>query len=136
MNMNEAKVLIRGATADDATGILEAHRAAVFGTARFSYPQEILEAWAAIVDSDTTQQLALRITTRAELVAVADAAGEIAGFGSVAPKTSELLAVYVAPIFELAAKAGLIAPARASLALLLEEGPRVRQALMAACARP
>jgi HPt (histidine-containing phosphotransfer) domain-containing protein len=35
---------------------------------------------------------------------------------------------------ELAAKAGLVAPARASLALLLEEGPRVRQALMTASA--
>jgi putative acetyltransferase len=97
--MDEAKVLIRGASPDDARGILEAHRAAVFGTARVAYPAEIVEAWAAVVVPDTVRELALRIATRAELVVVADAAGAIAGFGSIAPDTSELLAVYVAPDF-------------------------------------
>jgi hypothetical protein len=80
--MDEAKVLIRGATPDDARGILEAHRAAVFGTARVAYPAEIVEAWAAVIVPDTTRELALRIARRgAELVVVADAAGAIAGFG-------------------------------------------------------
>jgi putative acetyltransferase len=97
--MEEAKVLIRGATPDDARGILEAHRAAVFGTARVAYPAEIVEAWAAVIDPDSVRQLADRIATGAELAVVADAAGEISGFGSIAPETSELLALYVRPDF-------------------------------------
>jgi putative acetyltransferase len=97
--MDEAEILIRGATADDARRILEVHRAAVFGTARVSYPAEILDAWAAVIDPDNVRQLAHRMATRAELVVVADATDEIAGFGSIAPETSELLAVYVCPGF-------------------------------------
>ena len=71
--MDEAEILIRGATADDARRILEVHRAAVFGTARVSYPAEILDAWAAVIDPDNLRQFAHRIATRAELVVVADA---------------------------------------------------------------
>jgi putative acetyltransferase len=90
---------IRPATADDARGILEAHRAAVLGSGRIAYPADILEAWAAVIDPVSVQQLADRIATRAELVVVADAGGAIAGFGSIDPQTSELLAVYVIPHF-------------------------------------
>jgi putative acetyltransferase len=92
-------VSIRPAIADDARGILEAHRAAVFGTGAAAYPADIVEAWAAVIDSGTVRQLAHRITAGAELVVVADTGGAIAGFGSIDPQTSEVLAVYVDPHF-------------------------------------
>ena len=93
------RIVIRPAIVDDAQGILKTHSAAVHRTASRQYASDILTAWAALLDADNVRRMAGIIASQSELVLVAEVDANIVGFGSIAPKNSELRAIYVHPDF-------------------------------------
>lgn len=96
---------LRPARAEDAEAMLEAHRAAIRGTAAAFYPPAIIDAWAPLpLRDDHVEALARRIENGVEEAVVACAIGAAApvgpsllGFGSFVPERRELRAVYVRP---------------------------------------
>jgi GNAT superfamily N-acetyltransferase len=89
----------RLATPDDAESLIRVHRRAVRSTAASVYPTTVLEEWAPLpVKEAEIAALARRIRVGEEVaVIVCGAAGEVLGFGSIAPGKGELRAVYVDP---------------------------------------
>ena len=94
-----ARFSVRIAVADDADAIVRIHHAAVYDTARASYPPEILDAWAVQLIEESCQTVRREIADPAMIVLVAVSAADIAGFGMVVPAHEELRAVYVHPQF-------------------------------------
>jgi putative acetyltransferase len=96
--MSEIGVLvIRRAVASDAEGILMAHRAAVLSKAARDYAPEILEEWAAKVESERMNQLKLKINDPCYIFVVADMNGDILGFAEAKPADKELTSCYTKP---------------------------------------
>jgi putative acetyltransferase len=88
---------IRHASPEDAAAILEAHRAAIRGSAAEFYSREVIEEWAPVsVPPERVEGFARTIAGGEEVVVVAvDSTGKILGFGSIVPSNDELRAVYV-----------------------------------------
>jgi putative acetyltransferase len=84
---------------EDALPIIDAHRAAVRGTAAEYYSQEIIEEWAPPgAAPERVEGFARAIAAGYEVVVVAvGPSNEILGFGSIVPSNNELRAVYVRP---------------------------------------
>jgi putative acetyltransferase len=83
----------------DARGILEAHRAAIRGTAGAFYSREIIEDWGGLPITDDTVARFIESKGKGEVITVAEHDDEIVGFSEVLPADNELRAVYVAPAF-------------------------------------
>jgi putative acetyltransferase len=90
-------VLIRPAVAADAASMSHVHFEAVRRTAAPFYPSEIIDSWSQVSDERRHEQFRNAIVGDDELFLVAERAGEVVGFGSIVPSSSELRAVYVHP---------------------------------------
>ena len=88
---------IRQATPGDAAAMLQVHLAAVHETAAAHYPAEVLDDWSPGADASRVDLFRQAIARGAETFLVAEDATGIVGFGSLAPATWEVRAVYVHP---------------------------------------
>ena len=95
--MTFASFTLRPAVPGDALSIIDAHRAAIRGTAAGFYDREVIEEWAPIgVSPERIEGFARAIASGEEIVIVAvDSSHQILGFGSIVPSNDELRAVYV-----------------------------------------
>ncbi len=91
--------ILRAGVPDDALSIIDAHRAAIWGSAAGFYSREVIEEWAPIgVSPERVEGFRRAIASGEEIVVVAmDSSGRILGFGSIVPSNNELRAVYVRP---------------------------------------
>ena len=117
MNAHLTKpITIRTAEFGDARAILEVHRSAVLETAARHYDSNTLNAWAASLEDSAIDRMAKIITTKHELILVAQSDERVVGFGSIVPESHELRAVYVHPRFGRAGIGGRLLTALESLA--------------------
>ena len=95
--MTFASFTLRPGIPGDALSIIDAHRAAIRGTATGFYSREVIEEWAPIaVSPERIEGFARAIASGEEIVIVAaDSSDRILGFGSIVPSNDELRAVYV-----------------------------------------
>lgn len=90
-------IVVRPARLADALAMASVHHAAVHGLAASWYPAEVLERWAPPVTLHRAERVYHETQDEGGLHLVAEAAGEIVGFGVVVPETGEIAACYVAP---------------------------------------
>lgn len=93
------RVLIRPAQVDDIVGMADIHYAAVHQLAAGFYPREVLDSWSRLPDERRYQQLRTAIDSSEEILVVAKAGEELAGWGAVVPGVGDLRAVYIGPDF-------------------------------------
>ncbi|MEJ0063721.1 MAG: GNAT family N-acetyltransferase [Alphaproteobacteria bacterium] len=92
-----ASFTIRRASAADAEAIGECHREAIRKRAAGFYSEEIIADWARIPDEIERSRRRGEIANRDWIYLVAEADGEIIGFGIVIPSANELRALYSRP---------------------------------------
>jgi putative acetyltransferase len=90
-------VKLRTATHADVDAIASVHFAAVHDAAMDFYSRDVLDAWSRQPDERRYQQLREAVASPDEFFLVAEDPSGVIGFGSVAPASHELLAVYVHP---------------------------------------
>jgi L-amino acid N-acyltransferase YncA len=88
---------IRPAHPNDATAILHAQREAILSKARRHYPQPTLDSWALGGAPDRVARLEKQIADSDFIVLVAEAGGEVIGYGVAVPSRQRLRALYVRP---------------------------------------
>ena len=88
---------IRKARRDDAKAMVEARRGAILVRAAGHYPPAILDAWAASVTPERIERTQNQMNERESIMLVAEAEGEVLGFGMALPSREELRALYVKP---------------------------------------
>jgi putative acetyltransferase len=95
--MASATFTIRPGIPGDALSIIDAHRAAIRGSATGFYSREVIEEWAPIsVSPERVEGFARAIASGDEIVLVAvDSSDQILGFGSIVASNNELRAIYV-----------------------------------------
>jgi putative acetyltransferase len=81
----------------DAEGIVRVHYAAVHQTASAFYSAEVFDSWSPPPDEARYEQVRRTMTDGRELFLVAEDRVGLVGFGSIAPGSEELRAVYVHP---------------------------------------
>ena len=91
-------MLIRKATENDASAIIQLHFDAVHVTAATDYEQAILDDWSKPVAGRLeAMQEQLRVNAEQTQMFICEADNQIVGFGELAPRTNEVRAVYVSP---------------------------------------
>lgn len=90
-------VVLRPARLADALRIATVHHAAVHALAGGPYTADVLDRWAPEVSLVRAERLFREEQRGGAVTLVAEKAGEIVGFGIVAPADGELRACYVAP---------------------------------------
>lgn len=95
----DRKVLIRKANVDDASSIVSVHFEAVHKTAVNDYEKEILNDWSSDLTDERIEKMKTQLSQNPEhtIMIVAELDGFVVGFGEIAPRNSELRAVYVLP---------------------------------------
>ncbi len=98
MSADQSKDLhVRPAVLGDAEGIVHVHHAAVHETAAAFYSIDVLQAWSRPPNEARYQQVRRTVADDQELFLVAEDSTGLVGFGSIAPASEELRAVYVHP---------------------------------------
>ncbi len=87
------------AEVSDVEDIMNIHSLAVFETSAAFYPDETVRNWASPMTPEMEKKYIDAIETSDDIIVVAKINGRTVGFGWVAPKLSELRAVYVHPDF-------------------------------------
>jgi putative acetyltransferase len=94
--MKDSQIVVREMRSADARAFLEAHHAAVRGTAVADYPLAVIEAWAPMpVTEEACEQVRANRENEYRLIAEID--GQTVGIGALVFESSELRACYVAP---------------------------------------
>jgi len=88
---------IRAAGPGDAAAIMRVHREAILLKAAGHYPRATLEAWALGATPDRVARVERQIADSGFVVLVAEAGGELVGYGVAVPPQGELRALYVKP---------------------------------------
>ena len=92
---NTQSIRIREAVEADAEAVARVLFEAIHGAASSHYSSEVIASWARVPDEPRCSQIRRVIAGTDELCLVAEHAGEVVGFGSIVPSSSELRAVYV-----------------------------------------
>jgi hypothetical protein len=88
---------IRTARREDARAMILARRGAILAKAAGHYPPEVLDAWATSVTPERIERTQRQMNERESIILVAEAEGEVLGFGMAMPSLQELRALYVKP---------------------------------------
>lgn len=92
--MNALHTYLRAAKTEDAAAIYQVHRHAVRFTCRQAYDEHIMDAWLALIDSDSYAE---SINSTDKILWVAEFHQQIQGFFQIDLKEAQLDALYVHP---------------------------------------
>lgn len=91
---------IRIATGDDAENVLKVRREAVLVSGREYYSEEILQAWAPVVNGDNIKEQEKHLSDKDRVVLLAEIEGEIAGLVTLGISEALIKQCYVLPEYQ------------------------------------